>query len=209
MIKNIIFDLGGVLYDIDFARTTAALADLGIPLTEENWVSGQQQTLIDTFERGVISTDEFIAALQRGGDREVSRRQVEQACCALLLGFTQQRLTYLQQLRNKYAIYLLSNTNPLHLSVVEAELNEKHSIGGLSDLFIHPYTSFTMGLRKPDLAIYTTVLQEQQLVAAETLFVDDSKLNTDAAAACGLQVLHKPADVELCQALPEYLEVSC
>jgi glucose-1-phosphatase len=209
VVRHIIFDLGGVLYDIDFARTTSALSQLGINFTAEDWAVGSQATLLDRFERGELSIDDFIQSLMLQTQPEVSAMAVKQACCALLLGFNKQRLDYLHELRQHYSVYLLSNTNPMHIEVVEAELQTTYGLSGLNDLFIHPFLSYEMGLRKPDKRIYHAVLQQAGLLAAETLFVDDSIDNITAAAACGLQVLHKPADVELCEVLPSHLEIVC
>ena len=207
MIKNIIFDLGGVLYDIDFSLSTNAFATLGISFTSDDWTCGSQAALLDCYEKGGVSTDDFLSALIACGRDGIGSDDVYRACCALLVGFSAERIEYLTSLKKNYRLFLLSNTNEMHLAVVEQQLRDEFSLLGLRELFVEPYVSCRMGLRKPDARIYQRVLAEQGLVPEETLFVDDLKENTDAAAACGLQVFHKPAQMELTTHLPERLRL--
>ena len=87
MIKNIIFDLGGVLYDIDFSRSVRALSSHGVSLTEQDWSHGNTGDLLDRFEKGLISTEVFLNTIRQQAHRHVTLVQVREACCALLVGF--------------------------------------------------------------------------------------------------------------------------
>ena len=209
MIKNIIFDLGGVLYDIDFSRSVRALSSHGVSLTEQDWSHGNTGDLLDRFEKGLISTKVFLNSIRQQAHRHVTLVQVHEACCALLVGFRTERIELLQSLKQRYNLFLLSNTNEMHIKQVNEELSRDFSVGNLQQLFTHAYYSYDLQMRKPDVAIFYHVLEEQGLLAGETLFIDDSSLNTQAAASCGLQVLHKPAEVELCSALPAMLGAVC
>jgi glucose-1-phosphatase len=203
MLDTIIFDLGGVLYDIDPQLSHVALAGYGLDFSTEQLLGANVDSPVDQFERGQLNIEQFTALLQQHANDGVSAAQLQVASCALLLGFTQARIDYLQRLASHYRLFLLSNTNPLHIQQVNCELAEKYAVeSGLDQLFIKPYFSYEMGMRKPDEEIYQTVIAEQQLDPGRTLFIDDSKKNTAAAARCGLQVLHKPATQELCDALP-------
>ena len=205
MIENIIFDLGGVLYDIDPLLTTEALARCGFTLLPGEFDSTDRSSAIDRYERGLMSTAEFIEMIQDRANQAASFEDIKQACCALMLGFTQQRIDYLQHLRSHYRLFLLSNTNAMHIELVNRQLRDTYSLDGLSALFIQPYLSYDMGLRKPEQQIYRQVVSEQSLPVANTLFVDDTWVNVESARDCGLQVLHKPRDRELCAVLPGIL----
>ena len=207
MLDTLIFDLGGVLYDIDPLRSHVALAGYGLDFSTEQLLGANVDSPVDQFERGQLSIEQFIALLQQHANDGVSAAQLQLASCALLQGFTQARIDYLQRLASRYRLFLLSNTNPLHIQQINCELAEKYDVkSGLDQLFVKPYLSYEMGMRKPDEEIYQTVITEQQLDPATTLFIDDSEKNIIAAARCGLQVLHKPATRELCDALPSVLQ---
>lgn len=205
VIDTIIFDLGGVLYDIDPELTTQALAKCGFALQPGEFDSTDRRSAIDQFERGTLSTEGFVAMIQARSTQSVSDEAIHEACCALMLGFTLPRIRYCQSLAKEYRLFLLSNTNPMHISFAEAQLREQFGINGLAELFIKPYLSYEMGLRKPEHAIYQRVIEEQSLDPAKTIFVDDTQVNVESAKACGLHAWHKPREIELCDAMPEVL----
>lgn len=209
MRETIIFDLGGVLYDIAPERSLSALARLGVSLSATEVTGSDPQSIIHAFECGRLSVDEFIAALRERVDAEVAETADDQtlraAASALLVGFTAERIAYLQMLRADYQLCLLSNTNALHIAMVEEQLAADYRIAGLAGLFDHVFLSYELGLRKPDEAIYTRVIDTLAVPPRSCLFVDDLAENTAAAARCGLSVLHKPMADELCTVLPAYL----
>ena len=97
----------------------------------------------------------------------------------------------------------------MHIAMVESELREYYHVSGLNELFVHPYVSYEMGLRKPQAEIYQAVVSESGLIPQETLFIDDLLENVQAAVSCGWHGWHKPSDQELCDALPNYLDKVC
>ena len=192
MVQAIIFDLGGVLLDIDVDRTWAALAKLGFSLSDDAERAMAPGSLIDQYERGLLSTSVFLQRLQQRLNPGVTLDALEQAVCALLLGISSECIAMLNTLSSSYRLFLLSNTNALHVQAVNQQLQAQHGIAGLHDLFESPYYSYEMGARKPELSTFQQVIDEQQLTPEHTLFVDDLAANTQAAAQCGLQVWHKP-----------------
>jgi glucose-1-phosphatase len=209
LLKSIIFDLGGVLYDIDFRRSTHQLALLGVNLSEQDWAGGTQGALLDQLEKGEISSGHFLEMMRQQAKVGVTIEEIKTACCALLIGFKAERINLLQQLRQEYRLFLLSNTNPFHIATVNKQLQFEYGVTDLRGLFDHAYYSFEMGLRKPNAEIFTQVLNEQGLLAGDTLFIDDALINVNAAVKLGLQVLHKPAEQELYEVLPSFLGVPC
>ena len=204
MVRAIIFDLGGVLIDLDQAAFVRALSSCGICLSGDVIV-GPPGSLIDQIERGLLSNEAFLAALAAMSTHPaVDPAAVDQACCALLTVMPAQRVHFLQRLGARYSLFLLSNTFDLHVRQINRDLRQYHGLDGLDSLFIKPYFSYEMGLRKPEQAIYQRVLQEQGLNPQHTLFVDDRIENIEAAAACGLQVLHTPADQEVIDLMKDY-----
>ena len=201
LITSIIFDLGGVLYDIDTPGSQQAFKQCGITLTSD-CVLGQQGSVIDRYERGLLSSAQFIEAFIELSTKSPSANDIKQACCAMLVGMPLHRLMYLKRLSLQYRLYLLSNTFEIHIEFIENQLQQVYGLSGLMDLFVKPFLSYEMGLRKPELAIYQQVIDEQSLIPEQTLFVDDRIENTHAAQQCGLQVLHKPQAEELIEALP-------
>lgn len=195
--KNIIFDLGGVLLDIDFARTGQAFEKLGV----HNFLSLYNQYHADAFfsdfEKGKQSDEAFFNHIQEICNcRHLSHSQVRDAWNALLIRFPEERVEWLFSIAEKYRIFLFSNTNQVHYNWFAAAF-EKQTGKVFNDVFVKAYYSHEMGLRKPDPASYQLILDEQELVPSETLFIDDTEKNTIAAAELGMQTvfLEKPMSV--------------
>jgi putative hydrolase of the HAD superfamily len=181
MIDAIIFDFGDVFINLDKQATVDALQNLG--LTE--WDEELQQLNIQ-FETGQISREKFIAGIQKhipGGSSDA----ILQAWSAILLDFPLYRLEFLQMLSSKYRLFLLSNTDAIHIETFEQK-NGPSFYGDFYKCFEKVYFSFEIGMRKPNPEIYNFVLNEHDLQPKRTLFIDDKKENTDAALSLGLQV---------------------
>jgi FMN phosphatase YigB (HAD superfamily) len=200
-VKNIIFDLGGVILDIDPNKTVKAFAShlYKKPETElrqlyTKIVEGVH--LID-YEKGKTSDAEFRSQLCHKLDVNLSDDQFDKAFNAMLLDYTDERISLLQDLGKKFNLYLLSNTCHIHYLWYNNLLQANYDVEELSVLFKKTYLSFEMGMRKPDLKIYQTVLNDAGLVAEETVFIDDSLQNVKAAEAVGIKGIHKPATTDL------------
>jgi putative hydrolase of the HAD superfamily len=188
-IKNIIFDLGGVILNIDIKRTEDALKELGVDNFYEYMTQFQINSFFREYEMGKIDDAEFIRSIQSLSAKELPEEAAINAWNALLLDFPQERIELLKKLKEKYRLFLLSNTNAIHHRQFQQQLYLQTG-SYLEDLFEKTYYSHTVKLRKPDVAIFQLVINENKLNPAETLFVDDTEENMSGAKAAGLQVLH-------------------
>lgn len=189
-IKHIIFDLGGVLLNLDYGLTERAFIDAGIHNFPEIYSQLSQSELFDKWETGKISREEFIAGMQALSPVQLSEEQILQAWNAMLLDFPLRRLQILQQLRLYYDLFLLSNTNQVHEEAFNDILMKSHGIPSIGVFFDKVYMSHKVGLRKPGKEIFEQILNENGLKAEHTLFIDDSPQHIVAAKALGIQTIH-------------------
>ncbi|GAB4134001.1 MAG: HAD family phosphatase [Raineya sp.] len=187
-IEAIIFDLGGVIINIDFNLTLQALEKY----THKRIGRGEylsKHPIFYEFETGKLSENEFFEKLKDAYELTASKEELIEAWNTLLLDIPIERVELISSLSERYATFILSNTNPTHLIEVENILNRQTRVKSLSNLVHKPYYSFDMGKAKPEAAIYQEVMQENKLIAHKTLFIDDSQANIEAAKALGLQTL--------------------
>jgi putative hydrolase of the HAD superfamily len=188
-IKNIIFDLGGVILNIDIKRTEVALKELGIDNFFDHMSQFQVTSFFREYEMGKIDDAAFIRSIRSLSGKELPDEAAVNAWNALLLDFPQERIDLLKKLKERYRIFLLSNTNAIHYRQFQQKLYLQTG-SYLEDLFERTYYSHAVKLRKPDVAIYQLVINENKLDPAETLFVDDTEGNMAGAKEAGLQTLH-------------------
>lgn len=188
-IRHIIFDLGGVLLNIDYQLTEKAFVDLGITNFAEMYSQLQQTSLFDDFEVGRISAAEFIKSLKDASGVNVSDREITDAWNAMLLDFPLRRLQILQQLRTYYDLILLSNTNEIHEAAFNEILASQNGIPNIGAFFDRVYLSHRIGMRKPDVAVFERIIAENQLQKEHTLFIDDSPQHVEGARAAGIQAI--------------------
>ncbi|KAF2517387.1 HAD family hydrolase [Flavobacterium foetidum] len=195
MINAIIFDFGDIFINLDKPATISGLKKLGMTEWNEDF-----DQLNFSFEVGAITPDDFIAGFQKKLPN-ASKEEILKAWNAVLADFPFYRLEFLQELSKKYRLFLLSNTDSIHINTFE----EKSGVSFYKDFydcFEKVYFSFDIGMRKPDPEIYKFVLTENNLVAENTLFIDDKTENTDSAAALGIKVWNlqvgKEDVVDLC-----------
>ncbi|WP_271405014.1 HAD-IA family hydrolase [Tenacibaculum soleae] len=183
MIKNIIFDFGDIFINLDKQATYKELAKLGVISISEDMIATYHQ-----YEMGLISTDEFVTFYQNKFP-QLSSENLINAWNAILLDFPLQRLSFLKELAGskKYRLFLLSNTNDLHISWIKNDWGTK-LYNEFKSCFEQFYLSHEINFRKPNANIYEFVLNENNLKASETIFVDDLKENTDAASELGVKV---------------------
>lgn len=183
MIDTIIFDFGDVFINLDKEATPLALKKLGL----NEWNSNLDALNLD-FEKGKISETEFILGFQNYIPN-ASIHEIREAWNAILLDFPLYRLEFLQMLSQKYTLYLLSNTDSIHIE----RFQHKAGISFYRDFyqcFEKVYFSFELGMRKPEAAIFEFVIKEHNLLPKNTLFVDDNLENIESAEKLGLQVWH-------------------
>ncbi len=204
-IQNIIFDLGGVLLNINYQNTIQAFHRLGIPNFENIFSQYLQNTISQQFEKGLITDVEFRNALRSLSRVQLSDTDIDQAWNALLLDFPVQRFYMLQSLRKRYRLYLLSNTNIIHYRVYQQLISNTFSVESLDALFSRAYYSHEIQMRKPDAAIFQFVLQENNLIPAQTLFIDDSIQHIEAANKLSIITHHLKQTEEISTRLPSLL----
>ena len=189
-IKAIIFDLGGVLLDIDYNKTKRAFEDIGVSDFHKMYSQADANPLFQDLETGKIEEDEFYRKIKIHVGDHISKEMIEKAWNAMLLDFRKQSLKELKTLRKKYKLYLLSNTNYIHLKAFNKIY--KNTVGDVpfADLFDKVYYSHELGLRKPDVAPFEYVIKENNLIPNQTLFIDDTLKNVEGAEKAGLQVIH-------------------
>jgi putative hydrolase of the HAD superfamily len=188
-VRNIIFDLGGVILNIDPQVTVEEMRKLGINDFHHIYNKLKQNEIFDQLEKGEISEEQFLDKIRQTVGIEIESDALTDSWNRLLLDFPPQRIELLQQLKRseRYNTFLLSNTNSIHKKAYTRELKEKFGIDGLESLFKKAYFSHEINMRKPDSEIFEYVLEDSNLKADETLFIDDSKDNIEAAQKLGIK----------------------
>ncbi|HXB44526.1 MAG TPA: HAD family phosphatase [Puia sp.] len=186
-IKNIIFDLGGVIINLDNKRTEDAFVTLGAKNFSQFFGHGFAASFFKEYELGKISDQEFTQNLREMGNLKVPDQEIIKAWNALLLDFPEQRVELIKELRKSYRIFLFSNTNRLHMKRVRKIFQDTFPGDVLERLFEKAYYSHTLGLRKPDIASFRYILEQNKLKGEETMFVDDALINVEGANAAGLK----------------------
>ena len=189
-IKNLIFDLGNVLYDIDFKKMNAAFTSIGIEGMDKHFTLNKSHPLFLDLEMGFINEQAFYDGVRALVNLPLTNEQIQFAWNALLVGFRKNSIEWIKQNNTKYNTFLYSNTNQIHHDYFIVEFENKVANYSFVSLFKTPYYSHEMGMRKPDPASFTYILEKEGLMASETLFIDDNEPNIIAAASVGLQVLH-------------------
>lgn len=181
MINTIIFDFGDIFINLDKQATIDALEKLGL----KQWNKDLNQLNLQ-FEKGEISEENFLLGIQK----QIPNASIEDisiAWNAVLLDFPLHRLEFLQKLSKQYRLFLLSNTDSIHIETFEQE-NGASFYSDFYQCFEKVYFSFEMGMRKPDAEIFNYLIQKHELSVKNTLYVDDKKENTDAALSLGLHI---------------------
>lgn len=184
MIRNIIFDFGGVIYDIDHNLSKLAFENLGVENFNQLYGHQIQTEIFEKFETGSISKEAFLNYLKQFLPAKTNLNEIEDAWCALLLGYDSRKIELLKALKKNYQLFLLSNTNIIHYERFIEELNQYCDF---RSLFNDTWLSFEKGYRKPDLIFYQSLINKYKLKPEETLFIDDLEKNIDAANKLGIQ----------------------
>ena len=181
-IKNIIFDWGGV-------RFLAECKATGICF-EDKEITGTHKTgFFLEYELGNISDDDARNELRRRAGKDISDAEIDRIWNTMIDSIPEEKLELLYRLKDKYNLYILSNTNAIHWDNVAPKVFRYKGLG-INDFFKKVFLSHEMHLAKPDTAIYLKALSEAGIKAEETMFIDDSKLNCDAAQSVGINAVH-------------------
>jgi glucose-1-phosphatase len=180
-LQNIIFDLGGVIINLDYSLTSKAFKVLGIKEFDSIYSKAKQEQLFDEFEKGNIPASEFRKILGKHLPEGVTDAQIDSAWNAMLLELPGKRVAWLKSLSKHYRIFLLSNTNAIHVAAFTKMASEKFGNGVFESTFEKTYYSCNIHMRKPDAEIFELVLAENNLERQNTLFIDDSIQHVEGA----------------------------
>lgn len=202
-IRNIIFDLGGVLLNINYQKTAHAFEQLGFHDFNNMYTQYTADEIFSKLETGKISNEDFYNSLLAKAAQPIRVEDLQTAWNAMLLDFRTESLAKLRQLKLDYKIFLLSNTNDIHWQAFQTIFTESTGEDSLDHHFHKAYYSHQVGLRKPNADIYEFVAADAGLEIAETIFIDDSYNNIEAASALGFQT-HLLLAGEKIEALPYF-----
>lgn len=213
--KAIIFDLGGVLIDLDMHQCFENIRALGVDLDAISKAADNSEQgaticegitasgMMHLYQVGKVSTDDFIGLMARLSADSPTRQQLLDAWNSCLLTIPNYKLDFIKELRRQgYATYLLSNTNDAHWKYI----GENSFPEPVSHYFDHCFLSQMMGMAKPNADIYESVLQQIGIPAEECLFLDDSKINCDAAEKLGINCVNVPVRTDFCEEVRQYLK---
>ena len=189
-IKNIIFDLGGVLLNLDLKRALDQFRNLGVHNIEELFKPAHPANAFRDYEVGLINDQQFIESLKGLCGVSVSDQQIIDSWNAMLLDFPKERIDFLKELKKKYRLFLFSNTNAIHLDFFRQIYRKTFGDTSLDELFEKAYYSHLIKMRKPDMAAFGLILKDNNLKAGETAFVDDTLVNVEAARKAGMIGIH-------------------
>ncbi len=205
-IRNIIFDLGGVILNINTRLTLDALKHLGWQDASEEHIISEIKDIFLDLEKGKITAGNFRSRLRQLTGSAGSDEEIDAAWTAMILDIPSDRVKYLENLKNRYRLFLLSNTNEIHKLKFHREFEQHHGYS-FYDLFERNHYSHEMGMRKPEPGIFIKVLKDNNLIPSETLFIDDMKENIAAAESVGMKGLYILPGT-LLEVLPGYLKNS-
>jgi epoxide hydrolase-like predicted phosphatase len=189
-IKNIIFDLGGVILNLSVDSTLKKFAQVSGLSVEKVLEIYHSTPFFLEYEKGEITNDEFRKGLRNLFGNIHTDLELDDYWNLMLGDIPRERVELLKELKPKYKTFLLSNTNAIHLDYFSGMVSKAHGLESLEPLFHKAYYSHLMKMRKPDPAIYEFVLRENGLKASETIFLDDNLPNLKGAASVGIQTFH-------------------
>ena len=186
MIKNLLFDLGGVIMDIRRLNCVKSFERIGMTDADSFLGEYAQKGPFLLLEEGAITPGQFRDEVRKLIKGDVTDEQIDSAFCDFLIGIPHHRLETLRELKTRYGIYMLSTTNPImwHSRIAEEFRQEGYDINYYFDEIV---TSFEARSIKPDRLIFETVITKCGINPEETLFLDDSQKNLDAAAQLGFK----------------------
>ena len=189
-IKNIIFDYGNVIFEINFEKAQQALFQLGIADIETFFSHKKHNAIFDEFESASISPAQFRDEIRKAANNPaLTDQQIDAAWNSLLIGVPESVHETVLKVKDHYRTFLLSNNNEIHYNYIVDYLRREFEMEDNSSLFEKTYYSQHMFLRKPNVAIFEQVIRENNLNPEETLFIDDSPQHLEGAKKAGLNTL--------------------
>ena len=203
-IDNIIFDLGNVILNIDYQNTIDAFEKIGVPDASIFYSKSSQLNIFNQLETGRISKQNFILEIQKFVPK-ASASQIINAWNAILQDLPNERLEILKNIKDKFSIFLLSNTNTIHIEKIIDKLGKK-KYEEFYNLFDKVYYSHEVKLRKPNADIFKLVIKENYLSIKNTLFIDDSIQHIESAKKIGLKTYHLDGNETLESIFPDIIQ---
>ena len=189
-IKNIIFDLGGVILDIDENIVYKELEKLGINIMELAH-SKELMDILSKFDIGVYTAPTFQKKCKEMlGQEKMTDQKFDSLWNAMLLDIPRERIEAIEQVKKHYKIFLMSNTNEIHYDLYVRDLQLRFGYHEFDELFNKSYFSFAEHLEKPDLRFFELILDHEGLLPEETLFIDDTAENIKVAKSLGIHTYH-------------------
>jgi len=189
-VKNIIFDLGGIFLALNYQRTKDLFIEFGVTEFDEFFTQHHANDLFEDLEKGLISPEQFYDSFRTETKTNLTNEEIKTAWNAMLVSFPKERIEWLRSIKERYKIFLFSNTNQIHYDQIMELYKRDLGVDDFNELFIKPYYSHEMRLRKPYPESFLHIINEQNLDIAETLFIDDTIKNVEAANALGLQTIY-------------------
>ena len=194
-IKNIIFDFGGVICNIDHHKVERKFKELGIKDFEKMFSHAIQNHLFEDLETNVISPSVFRDKIRKILNKNIPDSIIDDTWNSIILNIPEERVKLLEDIKPNYRTFLLSNSNIIHYEVYLKDFQEKYGYNSFNDIFEKAYFSFQIGMRKPDLEFFNFVLKKHDLKPEETLFIDDSFQNIPPAQELGIKTYYlKPGE---------------
>lgn len=206
-IKNIIFDLGQVIINVNPPAVKEVMKKKGVGNVDELHIHLVEKDAYHQLETGMLSPDGFRKKVKDIVDIPLTDDDVDEAWNAMLLDIPRERVKFMTRLKSKYKLYLLSNTNHIHWLNYDRYFQDHFDYPSINTFFSHCWYSYLMGVRKPDPKIFRMVMEEGNFKPGEVAFIDDLKDNVDAAAEHGIVAVHLPAGTEIMDLFSESLEL--
>ncbi len=187
--KNIIFDLGNVILDINTQLSEKAFMNYGLTNFDKLYTLAEQSEIFDKLEIGSINPNDFYDVFREITKTKLSNTIIRDCWNALIKRYSKERIHLLKNCRNTYRTFILSNTNIIHYEFYTKQIKQQFGINGLESLVEKAYFSHEHGLKKPDKRFYKLLLEENNLIPEETLFIDDNKSNIEAAKTLKIQTI--------------------
>ena len=188
-VDALLFDLGGVLIDVDYHKTIDAFAQLGVQNPSDLYNQFGQNQLFDQYEKGEVSSKFFLEQLKTLTKIDTIESDIVIAWNAMIGDFPTEKLDFIAELSQHNPCFLLSNTNEIHLKKAIENL-QKTAFKNIDDLFIKCYYSHIIGKRKPEVETFKWVVDQMGMEANKVLFIDDSPQHIEGAKKAGLQVIY-------------------
>jgi putative hydrolase of the HAD superfamily len=205
-IKNIIFDLGGVILNLDYTKTVDEFKKIGLLNFQDLYSQKMQNILFDDFEKGKIKPEEFISSFKESENLKIKEIDFINAWNAMLLEIPVKKLEFIDALKKDYNVFLLSNTNEIHISKFEDDLKKNNMLNQFYKCFDKIYYSSRMGKRKPEENCFNQVLEENGLIAENTLFIDDSIQHIEGAKKAGIKTFHLEKNMSILDLVPDIIQ---